>query len=548
MLIQQPDVIEALQRMLGAIVRRGKSIDVHAPLAAAGLSSMMAAQLWVEVDATFGVDMPLSWLAGEMTLAELAARIAEGDYEDQRATRQVIPDPAARHEPFALTALQQAYVAGTYPELTDDPVGCQQYQELEIADVDPQRLQSAWRQLVEHHDMLRTIITPEGNQRLGLDLPPWTMPVHDLSAMGAREAEAAVAAVRARLSKRCYQPGTWPRFAVELSLRPGAPTLVHLSLDSAACDGHSTELLLAQLAACYRRPDEPLPRGDLSARDCVQAMVLDREDATHQRDLAYWVDRLIDLPDGPRLTSPNGTADSERRGLTGRLSAPQYAGLSDRAAMSGVSPSSLVLSVFADALARAGARSPFSLVIATSARTWLPAEAADLVGPFTCTAVVVADVAPDGPATASAPALHQQVWAALDHPTVCCVDALRELRARDEGVPGALPVVFTSMLGQERGAGDPLGFPVDATYATSQTSDVLLDHQIWERDGELHFRWDIVTARTADERLESAFAHFINGLNGACTDAHELPSLPSNALQQAYLVARSAAGGESWNG
>ncbi|ANP50541.1 non-ribosomal peptide synthetase component F [Streptomyces griseochromogenes] len=47
-------------------------------------------------------------------------------------------------------------------------------------------------------------------------------------------------------------------------------------------------------------------------------------------------------------------------------------------------------------------------------------------------------------------------------------------------------------------------------YAVGQTSSVALDHQMWTRDGELHFRWDVAEERFPADRIELLYAYFVN--------------------------------------
>jgi amino acid adenylation domain-containing protein len=59
----------------------------------------------------------------------------------------------------------------------------------------------------------------------------------------------------------------------------------------------------------------------------------------------------------------------------------------------------------------------------------------------------------------------------------------------------ALPVVFTSTLDLRsvENAGAAAGpAPVEVVYSISQTPQVILDHQVGERDGEMFFNWDAV--------------------------------------------------------
>src|SRR5437762_850739 len=264
------------------------------PLRQYGLDSMAAARLWLEIQAEFGVDLPLEWLATRAGVDELVERIG-AESGDRAPSPAVQPDPDNRFEPFPLTPIQQSYLVGRQPELTPDPVGCHQYLEFEVDGLDVERLRAAWQRLVRHHDMLRAVVTGDGRQRVRADAPQWTLPVHDAEA----DFDATVLAVRERLSVRRYGAGEWPLFAIEACVRRDGPSRVHLSIDALIVDGHSIALLLHQWARCYADPQVPLPEPELTARDCLQALYRQRDTADFRADLGYWAGRLRDLPPGP---------------------------------------------------------------------------------------------------------------------------------------------------------------------------------------------------------------------------------------------------------
>lgn len=59
-----------------------------------------------------------------------------------------------------------------------------------------------------------------------------------------------------------------------------------------------------------------------------------------------------------------------------------------------------------------------------------------------------------------------------------------------------IPIVFTSLLNQYEASWETddtlFNQPQDDLYSISQTPQVWLDHQVMERNGELHFNWDVV--------------------------------------------------------
>src|SRR5262245_10362337 len=67
-----------------------------------------------------------------------------------------------RYEPFPLTDIQQAYYVGRSGDFELGNVSCHTYYEVETDDLDLERFNLALRQLIERHDMLRSVILSDG--------------------------------------------------------------------------------------------------------------------------------------------------------------------------------------------------------------------------------------------------------------------------------------------------------------------------------------------------------------------------------------------------
>ncbi len=563
----------ALEELLSEILTRPPRAGER--LRAQGLDSMAATRLWLELRARFGVEVALEWLAAEADPAQLTDRVraaAEERTEEQTdrdggdsgdGALQVIAAPDARALPFALTPVQESYVLGAQAELTGDPVGCDQYLELAIAALDVQRLRQAWQRVAAHHDMLRVELTDDGRQRIGERADDFPLPVHDLRGRTPSQLDKEVRARRdAMIRRRDLEAATRPPFALEVSLGDEV-SRVHVCIDQLVTDGHGLALLLRDWRACYDDPGHELPAPEQTARDCAVALAGQAQSGRATADLAWWAETLRELPPGPALggeqardrgprTDDDPPSRWRRHALTGELPASGWRRLRRRAEALGVSPSAMLLSLFARALGKVTRQDDLSLVTTTTTRAALPAAAAQLVGPFTSTAIVVARQV-RGPLTDSATALQRQLWDALAHGTVSGIRALRHLRSahRDRPAP-ELPVVFTSLLGVGPGGRQDLGFAADQIFALCRTSGVALEHQLWERGEALCYRWDVAPERFAPGVLEAMFAAFHNALaeydleEELDTEGH-LAREP-NQLQQAYYVARASEPEVPWNG
>ena len=95
---------------------------------------------------------------------------------------RITPVPEQRYEPFALTDVQQAYWIGRSDLLVLGNIACHIYAEIEFDDFDLDRFNVAWQTLIERHDMLRTLVLPDGRQQVLEQVPPYQIEVLDLRA------------------------------------------------------------------------------------------------------------------------------------------------------------------------------------------------------------------------------------------------------------------------------------------------------------------------------------------------------------------------------
>ena len=522
------------------------------PLRDCGLDSLAAARLRLELEHRFGMLVPMAALSRCQGAGALTSMVEEQADQDRdwpgpartSAPSRPGPDDEARLIPFELTAIQQAYLVGKDPDLTGDPIGCHLYREFDVAQADPERLRAAWERVIAEQDMLRTVVTEDGRQRVLPELPPWQLPVHE-------GGDPAMLAARARLSHRCYDPGQWPLFDVEVTLRPDGPATVHLSLDALLTDGAGLDHLLERWWRHYLDPEAAAAPPELTAGDCLRWLGGPSRAERRRRDLDHWTRRLAGMPPGPAVTVPVEPRESchRRVPLDEELDQAQWAALQTRAEELQVSPSALVLAVLAVTLRRhqqgrhqqgrhqraTADGGAFSLVLTTNQRGQLPGGVPGVVAPFTSTAVVVVDEDAEGGIDDVARVLHQRLWEDLDHQSVSAVEALREVRGSDAA---PLPVVFTSLLDPGRRV-PPGSFGDAVTYRLSQTSDVAIDCQVEEAGGRLRVHWDVAPALTAPGTCEVLIAEFVNGMLACAAGTGSTTVRPLNELQQAYHVARA---------
>ncbi|SDL60726.1 non-ribosomal peptide synthetase [Nonomuraea jiangxiensis] len=410
----------------------------------------------------------------------------------RRPATPLTPDPEHRHEPFPLTDVQAAYLLGRGDAFDYGGTACQVYAELAMEDLDPGRMEDAWNRLIERHDMLRATVHREGYQVTAPATPRYRVQVADLTGRPAAEVTAHLAATRAAMDSRDYDPATWPLFEVRVT-RTGERDLLHVSVDFLIADYLSIQLLLTELKRLYLDPDAELPPLEITFRDYVAAARGLRDSVAYERDRRYWEDRLDDLPGAPELPLREDP-EAQARGTFTRhqvtFTPEQWHGLRERAAAHAVTPSTAVLAAFAEVVGRWSRQPAFCLNLTLLNRQPLHPQVGSLVGDFTTVSLLEVDGTDGDGFAARAAALQRRLWADLDHRLYSGVEVMREIARRRGRHAALMPVVFTSTvgLGDENEGMNGLA---EVVYGRSQTPQVWIDCQALVEGGVLEVRADV---------------------------------------------------------
>lgn len=430
---------------------------------------------------------------------------------EERSRSTVVHHPDDRYAPFPLTDVQTAYLLGRKDLFAYGGVACHAYGELRFTTLDPARMEKAWQRLVERHDMLRAVVDEEGSQRVLPAVAPYRIPVADLTSATPAQAADALTARRADMDHQSRPAGEWPLFDLRATLFPDH-ALLHVSLDFLIADYVSINLLLDELRTLYANPSATLPDLPVTFRDYLLAERGVRRGSRYERDRAYWLDRVDDLPPAPAFPmrdtpAAEGPARFVRHRMA--LSRPAWQALRDTAVARGLTPSGAVLAAYAEVIGRWCGRQRFTLDLTLLNRLPLHPQVGSLVGDFTSVELLEVDRSSGGTFAERATQLLGRLFEDLDHRLFTGVEVMREI-ARRRGQDAALmPVVFTSAIG----LGDAASAPADDTegrlvHGISQTPQVWIDCQVMEdRDG-LSLNWDVREGVLADGVVDAMFASF----------------------------------------
>jgi amino acid adenylation domain-containing protein len=456
----------------------------------------------------------------------------------------ISPRPEATFEPFPLTDIQYAYWIGRTGLVGFGHVGAHVYVEVEAPITDITRMSLTWQRLIQRHGMLRVTIAPDGQQRVLERVPEYWIASTDLRKVSDEDAQEVLLSNREQMSHRIYRPDQWPMFDVRAFIMGPALTVVFVSIDMLVVDLTSLQILLQEWTACFLNPDERLEPLKITFRDYVLAERDLRSSPLYARSKAYWSKRLSSLPPPPELPLAQLPGQLRRCRFTRRsttLTAEVWAKFRQYANGQQLTPAAVLMTAFASTLARWTTHRRFVLNLTVFHRLPLHAQVNQLVGDFTSTSLLEFDLTGLEDFAARASRVTKQLWADLEHRYISGVQVLRDLAREQSARWSVSPVVFTSHLSQG-GSTDtitPPAIPGDLRYGITQTPQVWLDHQVYERDGNLIMNWDAIEELFPAGLLDDMFQANVQLLRNLADDPECWHTLDDSYLpaQQARLGA-----------
>ncbi|MEL6937193.1 MAG: condensation domain-containing protein, partial [Cyanobacteria bacterium J06607_17] len=297
---QQRLARDLCDRIAAALGVNPTDIAPNTPLNTLALDSLMALELKFDLERTLGSTLSITSLLENRDIASLATDMLKGlTTEPTDLLPQLFPAPEERHQPFPLNDIQEAYWIGRSGLFDMGNVAAHVYSEFESS-LDCDRLNQAFSQLIERHEMLRAIILPDGQQQILESVSPYEIEVLDLRQASADSVEQQLNDLRNRLSHQVHDAHQWPLFKVCAAQLSEGRVRLYLSFDNLLVDGTSMGLLCWEWGQIYQGLSDLTPL-TTSFRDYVLALKTFEESEVYQRSLSYWQARLSELPPAPDL-------------------------------------------------------------------------------------------------------------------------------------------------------------------------------------------------------------------------------------------------------
>ncbi|HNZ98842.1 non-ribosomal peptide synthetase/type I polyketide synthase [Ruminococcus sp.] len=405
---------------------------------------------------------------------------------------------------YPLTPIQKAYLMGRSGDYELGGTSAHYYTELKWQGLDAEKLEEAVNRMIDIHDILRTVILPDGNQADLDEVPVYRVAdrkVNDKEFMELRE----------RMKAHVYEAGKWPMFDVFVSRREDGTTVVHFSFDCMLLDGWSANMMIREIfSLCSGRDiDEP----DYTFRQYVE----EKDKWLESKDYytaaqEYWAVQGPKLPPAPHMPYRVELREMKTPHFARKraaLSRELTMKLNERIKSYSTTASAVICTAYMRTISAFGGSDDFSLDLTLYNRLPINKEVPKLLGDFTN--VTLIPYHRRGSFIAEAEEVRRALVGAVEHRTFNGLELLKNF-AGDDPFKAVMPVVFTSELfGNLDEEDDSEVFTMtEEVFSISQTPQVALDHQALVRNGELVLIWDHVEELFEKDIIDKMFSSYVS--------------------------------------
>ncbi len=456
-----------------------------------GLNSIMVMQISAKLRKC-GFKIPFVKLMEQPTLAH---------WEDLLSKSSLKPVGRRKDEkvkevssPFALTDVQYAYYVGRREEQVLGGVSCHAYMEFDGEALDADRLQAAWKVLLMHHPMLRAKFFGDGMQEIMAE--PYTT---EITLVDLREEShdvicAKLEALRADRSHRKLRVELGEVAALALVQLPDEKRRMILDVDLLVADVASIGILLDDLACAYEN-------GALEGAEekTFQWYLSNRETTDYkkqQEDLEFWQAKIDAMPQyTPNLyleTEPEklGVPHCTRR--TKHISAETWQKLRGIAGTYQVTPSMVLMAAYGLVIERWSNQNTFFINVPLFNRMGESEYIERMVADFTNLMLVDYYRNAQESFLETVQRVQESFLENMAHGSCNGISVQRMVQKKFTNPINVAPVVFACNIDAPIESEKSRSVFSDMSYMISQTPQVWLDCQIYEKDGALSICWDTV--------------------------------------------------------
>lgn len=429
--------------------------------------------------------------------AELIEYLRDGEVKNV-ADGEKKSEEQAEESRFPLTDIQSAYLSGRSSNYELGGTGCYTYLILKTKKLDAARFEEAWHKTIENHDMLRAVVTKEGQQYIknSVELPMLEVYVTDAENIEESDTEKNI---RAELEGYDFKVDSWPMHRIILHQGVNE-SIIHFCTDMLIADYISINVVLEDIFSWYENGEFLHAGKGKSFKETVEEK---KNRGYKDKSEEYWKEKIGSRDFRKPVLPVNSSISNEAVHFTRHsmmLSADELSKLRAQAKKNNVTVSNTILAAYASVLSKWSENKEFCINVTLMDRR---SSEMDTVGDYTSVDILVVNT--EGKAFDElTKEIGIDILTDMSYMDYTGVDVLRQIRrtGSDETV---FPVVFTSTVGEKE---EDAASPYTVIGGISRTPQVWIDCQMLTIGGELDIHWDVRDGVFDEKIIEELFESF----------------------------------------
>ncbi len=464
-----------------------------------GLSSIMVMQISSRLR-KYGLRIPFVKMFEKPTFESWKALIEKAKVRE--ATKK--KDTKLSKDPFNLTDVQYAYFAGRDEERVLGKVSCHAYMEYDCGDINPKKLSLAWNIVQNHHPMLRAKFSEDGMQQFMDEPYSKEISVIDCSNKSDDEIEGEIENLRAARTHRKLRIELGEVASLALVLLPENKTKLIFDVDLLVADVASIGIILDDLAIAYET-GSLTTKGGYSFRDYLKAQ-LNKEAIKRINDTQFWESKIDSIPEAcPNLhlkVEPEKLDTQRFERLRRDIRADEWKAVKNIAAECGVTPSMVLLAAYGLVLERWSNQESFFINLPLFDRKIEDENVERMVADFTNLLLVDFHRKKNEAFLDTVKRVKATFMENISHDSCSGVEVQRLVQKKNGNMKIVAPVVFACNIDASIETDNSRRVFGDMSYMISQTPQVWLDFQVYEKDDVLSICWDHVQGLFEESMLD----------------------------------------------
>lgn len=504
-----------------------------------GGHSIIMIKLLALIEKRMNVKLSYSEFIQNPTVLQNAVVIENKKFVTKQPTSypKLIIEKDKEGDEFELTDIQMAYLLGRNTALKSGGISTHMYTEVET-ELELSKFNVALNKTILRHGMLRAIILKTGKQKILGNVPEYNIHVEDISNLKEIEQKQKILEKRIKLSSHVFETNQWPLFNFEAFYLGNGKSYLFVEFDQLIADGTSIQIITNDILDFYYHPDTPIYNADISFRDYVRTYSVLKTQNKYEEDRMYWKNKITNFPESPILPirkSGLQEANWTFERLSSVFDKGEYEMLKKFAMEYKTTVSVVLCAIYSKVLSMWSNQTAIALNLTLFNRYPFHKDVDKLVGDFTSVLLLDVDCTRADNYGDLCLQIQNTLAEIMEHKLYDGIQVIRDI-ARTKGMANqpVMPVVFTSMLfGENNTSHYAIG---SQEYISTQTTQVYLDHQANDMDGNLNITWDYVENLFDKEVIQKMFEQYIESIKtvikGNILFEEELSDTDSKIIEQ----------------